>query len=384
MVINPQNMQAPLPILAAAPGNRFTPLQRYELRASLAVGLAFAVGLEGLVILVKGTNPVIIATSLSVGLSLGCLIGVLEVRVLPRLLGRLRFPVAVLLATTLYVLLGLVFLALLEAISSAFVRAMVAHPRGRLSTLLGSSAGLTAADLQLLRFDLPSFVQALAVYGLACFLTVLLYQLTRKIGPRMLWRFLMGHYHHPVAEDRIFMFLDVKGATTLAEQLGDEHYSRLLSDFFHDISNPVLDTRGEVYQYVGDEVVITWLAADGLAQSRCLLCYFEMVAAIQRRAAHYRARYGLVPEFKAGVHGGIVTATQVGEIKSEIVYHSDVLNTASRIQGQCNTLGSWLLVSADVRGRLGVAERLAFHDLGPFLLKGKQQAVGLYDVQLVK
>ncbi|OGX82117.1 adenylate/guanylate cyclase domain-containing protein [Hymenobacter coccineus] len=178
------------------------------------------------------------------------------------------------------------------------------------------------------------------------------------------------------------MFLDVKGATTLAERLGDEPYSRLLSDFFRDISNPILATRGEVYQYVGDEVVITWLAADGLAQARCLHCYFEMVAAIQRRASRYRARYGVVPEFKAGVHGGIVTATQVGEIKSEIVYHSDVLNMASRIQGQCNSLGSRLLISADVVERLGPTTQLRFHGLGKFVLKGKQQVIGLYDVRL--
>lgn len=366
------------------PANRLTPLQRYELRASLAVGVAFAVCLEVLVVLVKGYHPVIMVTSIGVGLTLGCVIGGLEVRVLPRLLGPMRFPAAVLLATTLYVALGIVFLVLLKAVSSAFVRELLAYPQGRMSTWLGYSNGLAADDLLRLRFDLPSFVQALILYSLTCFLTVLGYQLTRKIGPRMLGRFLLGHYHQPVAEDRIFMFLDVKGATTLAEQLGDEPYSRLLSDFFRDISNPILATRGEVYQYVGDEVVITWLAADGLAQARCLHCYFDMVAAIQRRAGHYQARYGLVPEFKAGVHGGIVTATQVGEIKSEIVYHSDVLNTASRIQGQCNAVGSWLLVSADLHDRLGAANQLHFHHLGLFALRGKQQMVGLYDVHLVQ
>jgi adenylate cyclase len=360
---------------------RFTPLHRYQLRTGLAIGAVFTVCWEVLVLLVKGPNSVILAASLGMGLLMGCVIGWLEVRVLPRLLGTVRFPVAVLLATTLYVVLGLVFLAALKAVSSALIQELLTHPHGWVSTSLGAT-GFQAEDFRRLRFDLFSSVQALVVFGLASFITVLLYQLARKIGPRMLWRFLLGHYHQPVAEDRIFMFLDVKGATTLAERLGDEPYSRLLSDFFRDISNPILATRGEVYQYVGDEVVITWLAADGLAQARCLHCYFEMVAAIQRRASRYRARYGVVPEFKAGVHGGIVTATQVGEIKSEIVYHSDVLNTASRIQGQCNSLGSRLLISADVVERLGSATQLHFHGLGEFILKGKQQAIGLYDVRL--
>ncbi|WP_125917150.1 hypothetical protein [Hymenobacter coccineus] len=66
-----------------------------------------------LVILVKGPNSVILAASLGMGLLMGGVIGWLEVRVLPRLLGAVRFPVAVLLATTLYVGLGLIFLAAL-------------------------------------------------------------------------------------------------------------------------------------------------------------------------------------------------------------------------------------------------------------------------------
>ena len=375
-------MPTPLQTQPGAFGMRFTPLQRYQLRTSLAIAVGFTAFMEVLVLLLKGPNLVIVATSLGVGFTVGCVIGWLEVSVLPRLLGSVRFPVTVLLTTGLYVALGLLFLALLQAVSAGYIAEVEANPQGPLSTLLGPSTGPTPDDLRPLRFDLRSLVQALAVYSLTCFLTVLFYQLARKIGPRMLWRFLLGHYHQPVAEDRIFMFLDVKGSTALAEQLGDEPYSRLLSDFFHDISNPILATRGEVYQYVGDEVVITWLAADGLAQARCLHCYFEMVAAIERRATRYRTRYGVVPEFKAGVHGGIVTATQVGDTKSEIVYHSDVLNTAARIQGQCNAAGSWLLVSMDIRERLGAAESLQFHDLGLFSLRGKQQAVSLYDVRL--
>jgi adenylate cyclase len=372
---------SPLLRTATDMARRFTPLHRYQLRTGLAIGAVFTVCWEVLVVLVKGPNSVILAASLGMGLLMGGVIGWLEVRVLPRLLGAVRFPVAVLLTTMLYVGLGLFFLAALKAVSSALIQELLTHPHGWLGTSLGAT-GFQAEDFRRLRFDLFSSVQALVVFGLASFITVLLYQLARKIGPRMLWRFLLGHYHQPVTEDRIFMFLDVKGATTLAERLGDEPYSRLLSDFFRDISNPILATRGEVYQYVGDEVVITWLAADGLAQARCLHCYFEMVAAIQRRASRYRARYGVVPEFKAGVHGGIVTATQVGEIKSEIVYHSDVLNTASRIQGQCNSLDSRLLISADVVERLGPATQLRFHGLGEFVLKGKQQAIGLYDVRL--
>ena len=39
---------------------------------------------------------------------------------------------------------------------------------------------------------------------------------------------------------------------------------------------------------------------------------------------------------------------QVGELKSEITYHGDAINTASRIQNLCNSYQSRLLVSGDL------------------------------------
>ena len=54
------------------------------------------------------------------------------------------------------------------------------------------------------------------------------------------------------------MFLDMKSSTTIAEQLGHVRFYTLLNELFHEISQPVLQTKAEIYQYVGDEVVLTW------------------------------------------------------------------------------------------------------------------------------
>ncbi len=53
------------------------------------------------------------------------------------------------------------------------------------------------------------------------------------------------------------MFLDIKSSTTIAEQLGLENYYSLLNYFFHEISELVRSTKAEIYQYIGDEVVLT-------------------------------------------------------------------------------------------------------------------------------
>jgi adenylate cyclase len=66
-----------------------------------------------------------------------------------------------------------------------------------------------------------------------------------------------------------------------------------------------------------------------------------------------------------------VVATQVGEIKSEIVFHGDVLNTSARIQGLCNDLGDDFLISRELMGRLELAGKFKAESRGEHELKGK-------------
>jgi adenylate cyclase len=52
-------------------------------------------------------------------------------------------------------------------------------------------------------------------------------QMSAMAGPRVLVNLLLGKYHHPKIETRIFMFLDMEGSTTIAERLGHEVFFRL-------------------------------------------------------------------------------------------------------------------------------------------------------------
>jgi len=99
-------------------------------------------------------------------------------------------------------------------------------------------------------------------------------QLSHFFDHKVLLNFLLGKYRKPVKEERIFMFLDLKSSTRLAEKLGLETYYELLNDFFHEITEPVRCTNSEIYQYVGDEVVFTWRTDDGLANANCLNLFF--------------------------------------------------------------------------------------------------------------
>ena len=173
------------------------------------------------------------------------------------------------------------------------------------------------------------------------------------------------------------MFLDMKSSTTLAEQLGPEKFFKLLNTFFRDISEPILEREAEIYQYVGDEIVLTWETEDGIRDNNCVFVFIEILAQIHSRRHHYESEFGIVPEFKAGVHFGEVVTAEIGDIKKEIVYNGDVLNTTARIQSICNEHNSKLIVSESLASRLSLPEFVERRSLGPVRLRGKLEPVPL-------
>jgi adenylate cyclase len=352
------------------------PLQRFYWHSVLALSVFFVLGALLLVLLVRGTLSWLdVVLVLRVGGPIGLLVAALEVYVYPQLFARVRLGARLVLSMLLY-LVG--FWVMLYLIHRTFNNA--ATNQMLLTSLKsGELKGLSSIAI---RPQGKAFVRLLTGYGILSLFTSLLYQLSNKIGRPALLRLFLGRYHHPVAEQRIFLFVDVKGSTSLAEKLGNERYSQLIRDFFFDMGAPIVAHRGEIYQYVGDEVVVTWEWKPGIEQARCVRCFFAMQQAIDLRRDYYLRTYGAVPAFKAGLHGGPVMATQVGAVKTELVFHGDVLNTTARIEAQCNALHSRLLLSASLHEALPHPPDFRFQALGEFPLRGKAGTVALYSAEI--
>jgi adenylate cyclase len=194
-------------------------------------------------------------------------------------------------------------------------------------------------------------------------------------------KYISGLYHRPKEVDRIFMFADMKSSTSVAEKLGNLKFGQLLQDFFSDVSDAIFQTKGEVYGYVGDEIIITWKYQHAVKNDQCLRCFFGMKRSIRKRSDHYLEKYGIVPEIKAGMHAGKVVVMWVGEQKKEIVYLGDVLNTTSRIQAECNRLGEEFLVSEQVINQLSRLDGLAARPIGEIELRGKEEKISLFGLK---
>ncbi|BDD08510.1 hypothetical protein FUAX_09420 [Fulvitalea axinellae] len=205
-------------------------------------------------------------------------------------------------------------------------------------------------------------------------------QVSQKFGRGNLWKMMTGKFHSPKEVDRVFMFLDLKSSTSIAEKLGHIHYSELIQDCFADLTI-IENYKAEIYQYVGDEAVITWEIDRGKESSNCLQAFFGFRDAIAEKAEYYKGKYGLVPEFKAGLNSGKTVMVEVGEIKREIAYHGDAIITASRIQGECNRFGQDILVSEVLYRWFRHDERFTFSCIGETVLKGKTESVKVFGVE---
>ncbi len=235
--------------------------------------------------------------------------------------------------------------------------------------------------------SLLNFITTLTFWSVIAYmgsvlLVMLFYSTVREhMGHDVLNNFMSGKYHGSIEEERVFMFLDMKSSTTIAENLGHSKYYELLNDFFEDLSTPIVNSRGEVYEYVGDEVVVSWKLENALLNNNCLKCFFMAKEVVEERSQVYLMRYGIVPKFKAGIHCGRVTVGEIGVLKKQIVFTGDTLNTTARIQSLCNHYHSELLLSERLIRLLDLSNTYVPEEIGICELRGRNQKIKLFSVK---
>jgi class 3 adenylate cyclase len=239
------------------------------------------------------------------------------------------------------------------------------------------------------------FPRIMGISFVGAILIAVVYELTRLIGIRVLFNTFLGRYRRPTCEERVLLFLDLAGSTRLAEQMGELRVQDLLTRFFYDIDRAITAHGGEVHAYVGDEVIVTWRVtrrvSPGKPQRRCLDCFFAIQDRIAARADQYRQEFGVVPDFRAGLHAGPVVISECGDSHRQVAFFGDTVNVAARLQAYCKEAGRSLLVSGDLLDlvssgkdhsgeNLGI-EGFVVDDLGPVQLRGRAAAIELFGVE---
>lgn len=226
-------------------------------------------------------------------------------------------------------------------------------------------------------------VKNIVFWMLIVILTYFLLEMNNKFGPGKLQKIFLGKFNTPVEEQRIFMFLDLKSSTTIAEQMDGIRYHLFLKKLFSDVTAPILRTHGEIYQYVGDEIVLTWELNQSENLKNYIQCFFDIEKLLIKEGDKFERLFGAKPQFKAGAHYGTVIAGEIGVIKRDITYSGDILNTTARIQGMCNELQSNFLISKELFELSNVQDASwSFEKKGKISLKGKKEVMELMRIYI--
>jgi adenylate cyclase len=169
--------------------------------------------------------------------------------------------------------------------------------------------------------------------------------LRRNLGRNYFSNFVRNTYFTPKEEARVFLFLDMGNSTPLVEEMGNVFFSNLIQDCFKDLAGLTLDFGGELYQYVGDEAVITWIITRKFDYGCSVKLHYAFKKKLKLREEYYLGKYGVLPYFRSSIHCGKVSTALVGEYKTEIAYHGGVLNLCARLQSVCREYEAELILS---------------------------------------
>ena len=200
----------------------------------------------------------------------------------------------------------------------------------------------------------------------------LMFGMAELLGPGVLVAFVVGRYHRPRREERALLFIDLTASTATAERLGEARFLDFLSAFIADVSQAVVENRGEIYKYVGDEIIATWRLRPERNDARIVRACFAARDKLAARRDVYQRDFGVGADFRAALHGGPVIVGEIGTFKKEIALIGDAMNTTARILDACRDSGHGVLASATLLERLAdLPAAIAVEPLAPIALRGK-------------
>jgi adenylate cyclase len=177
------------------------------------------------------------------------------------------------------------------------------------------------------------------------------------------------------------LFSDLRGFTTLSEQMEPERIAAHLNEYFDAMTAAIFAHRGMINDFVGDAVMAVFGApvADGDHAWHAVQSARDMdraLEALNRRwdaAGLPRLRMGI------GIHSGAVFAGNVGgrdRIKYTVI--GDPVNVASRVEGLNKDLGTTILITEETLAAVG--DRVRTRDCGPQAVKGRVEKVRVFEV----
>ena len=186
----------------------------------------------------------------------------------------------------------------------------------------------------------------------------------------------------PVSQVVTNLVADVRGFTTLSEQLSSDKMYELMSAVIHTFSEIVVAHHGTIKDYAGDAVYAFWEHGDRAkperAEQACRAALAQLAAVPSIVAELVEA----VPEVRAlkigwGITTGLVTVSQYGARSADLAVLGDSTNLAFRFSALANKEVPSPVLLCEATQKL-VAKSFPIEPLGARPIKGKANDVALF------
>jgi class 3 adenylate cyclase len=221
------------------------------------------------------------------------------------------------------------------------------------------------------------FYTLVTAAAFSAFFSVAMIKTIDMIGQKHFLDFILGTYHKPVEKDCVVMFLDMVGSSGMAEKLEPKRSMELIGKFIYDCGYIFRVNNGDIINYTGDGLVVLWPlseANNAMMSANALRKHF----ASKKTKKDYWQAFGIVPQFRIGIHAGQVVLNQIGEEKLFLGLYGDVVNTAARLEQLNKKVGTNILLSSSVAVNLGHSWRTLLRPVGSLDIRGREEKIKAY------
>ncbi|MBI1737644.1 MAG: adenylate/guanylate cyclase domain-containing protein [Acidobacteria bacterium] len=178
------------------------------------------------------------------------------------------------------------------------------------------------------------------------------------------------------------MFSDIRGFTTISEQLDAQELANLLNGYLGDMTRIVFRNQGTLDKYIGDAVMAFWGApfeetGHGVKACRAALQMMQRLGELQKE---WKEKGYPHLDIGLGINSGIAS---VGNMGSDLRYGytamGDSVNLASRLEGLNKEYGTHIILSESAYNGSRAPDFL-FRELDLIRVKGKLQPVTIYEL----
>ncbi|RLJ70919.1 adenylate cyclase [Hydrogenivirga caldilitoris] len=177
------------------------------------------------------------------------------------------------------------------------------------------------------------------------------------------------------------LFSDIRGFTSLSENLKPEELVNLLNEFLTPMTDIILSQGGTLDKYIGDAIMAIFNApvdVDRHADRACKSA-LEMVKALKGINHTFKETFGVTLDIGIGINTGEAVVGNMGS-KQRFDYTAigDTVNLASRLESLNKLYGTRIIISEYTKEKL--VDNFLTRALDKVVVKGRREAVKIYEL----